>query len=859
MSKVIYEGWMVRYGRRKIGRSFIHMRYFVLEPTLLAYYKKKPEDNQVPIKTLLIDGNCRVEDRGLKTQHGHMVYVLSVYNKKDKYNRITMAAFNIQEQLMWKGKIEFVIDQHQESQVPNGNKYASFEYKSGMDNGRTASSSDCEIQFIAQEDEDDSHTNMLRRTTIGNGPPASVFDWTQEFDSDLTNQNANNQAFSRKHWRLLQCQNGLRIFEELLEVEYLPRSCSRAMKAVGVVEASCEEIFELIMSMDAKRWDCSFQHGSLVEEVDGHTAILYHRLQLDWFPIFVWPRDLCYVRYWRRNDDGSYVVLFRSRVHEKCDPQPGYVRAHIESGGFIISPLKPCNEKPRTQVQHLMQIDLKGWGVGYVSSFQQHCLLQMLNSVAGELLLLQFFSLKSSIVNTREEIGIEEGRKGQRSGVRREDMKERKKNCMKAEVSNPHSRLRELFSQTDERGAPPRIAVMANMASASAPSKKNVKLPESSVHPTPPLDQINAASRHSVMDEDTDDDEEFPIAEEEQEAFRAKHENDAKRTALEEEPVDQIDLSCFSGNLRRDDRDNARDCWRISDGNNFRVRSRRFCFDKSKVPAGKHLMDLVAVDWFKDTKRMDHVARRQGCAAQVASEKGLFSVVFNLQVPGSTHYSMVFYFVTKELVPGSLLQRFVDGDDEFRNSRFKLIPSVPKIRLSQNDRVAFCNESCRVHGLCGRVLEAPRAYWEKQLIATISVVDVDIGSSTVANGVLGLVIGVITTLVVDMAFLVQAQLQLVNSVIFGIRAEIIYYSWCSAPSLSIQVEEKVVAKNMRDGSIALNSCSDDMFVIYSRALRFMHIGANTTEELPERLIGAVRVSHIELSSAIVPKLDPDPS
>lgn len=34
-------------------------------------------------------------------------------------------------------------------------------------------------------------------------------------------------------------------------------------------------------------------------------------------------------------------------------------------------------------------------------------------------------------------------------------------------------------------------------------------------------------------------------------------------------------------------------------------------------------------------------------------------------------------------------------------------------------------------------------------------IDVDIGSSTVANGVLGLVIGVITSLVVDMAFLVQ--------------------------------------------------------------------------------------------------------
>ncbi|GAY48948.1 hypothetical protein CUMW_115510, partial [Citrus unshiu] len=72
-----------------------------------------------------------------------------------------------------------------------------------------------------------------------------------------------------------------------------------------------------------------------------------------------------------------------------------------------------------------------------------------------------------------------------------------------------------------------------------------------------------------------------------------------------------------------------------------------------------------------------------------------------------------------------------------------------------------------------------------------SQIDVDIGYSTVASGVLGLaVIGVITTLIVDMAFLVQA---------------------------------------------------------------------NTTDELPERLIGVIRVSHIELKSAIVPKLEPETS
>ncbi|KAL2551137.1 Protein ENHANCED DISEASE RESISTANCE 2 [Forsythia ovata] len=720
-SKVVYEGWMVRYGRRKIGRSFIHMRYFVLETRLLAYYKKKPQDNVVPIKTFLIDGNCRVEDRGLKTHHGHMVYVLSVYNKKEKYHRITMAAFNIQEALIWKEKIESVIDQHQESQAANGNKFHSFEYKSGTDNGRNGSSSDHESQFSAAEDEDDSNSNLLRRTTIGNGPPESVFDWTKELDSELVNQNSNNQAFARKYWRLLQCQNGLRIFEELLEVDFLPKSCSRAMKAVGIVEATCEEIFELVMSMDATRfeWDCSFQYGSLVEEVDGHTAILYHRLQLDWFPMVVWPRDLCYVRYWRRNDDGSYVVLFRSREHENCGPQPGFVRAHIESGGYNISPLKPRNGRPRTRVQHLMQIDLKGWGVGYISSFQQHCLLQMLNSVAG---------------------------------------------------------LREYFSQTDERTTAPRIPVMVNMTSVSRTSKRSHKLHLSSVHRSPSLDQIQAANKNAVlMDEYSDEDEDFQCAD--QEALPSTIEVEDKRAAYEEEPKEQIDLSIFSGNLRRNDNDKARDCWTLSEGNNFRVRSKNFCYDKSKITAGKHLMDLVAVDWFKDTKRMDHVARRRGCAAQVASDRGLFSIIFNLQVPGSTHYSMVFYFVTKELLPGSLLKRFVDGDDEFRNCRLKLIPSVPK--GSWIVRQSVGSTPC----LLGKAVDCNYIRGPKYLE-----IDVDIGSSTVANGVLGLVIGVITTLVVDMAFLVQAT---------------------------------------------------------------------TTDELPERLIGAVRVSHLELSSAIVPILESD--
>lgn len=51
----------------------------------------------------------------------------------------------------------------------------------------------------------------------------------------------------------------------------------------------------------------------------------------------------------------------------------------------------------------------------------------------------------------------------------------------------------------------------------------------------------------------------------------------------EEEPTHNIDLSCFSGNLKRNENENARNCWRTSDGNNFKVRGKSFGEDKRKV------------------------------------------------------------------------------------------------------------------------------------------------------------------------------------------------------------------------------------------------------------------------------------
>lgn len=50
-----------------------------------------------------------------------------------------------------------------------------------------------------------------------------------------------------------------------------------------------------------------------------------------------------------------------------------------------------------------------------------------------------------------------------------------------------------------------------------------------------------------------------------------------------------------------------------------------------------------------------------------------------LQVPSLDHLSAIAYFVTTEQFPeGSLVSRFLNGDNEFRISRLKLIANIFK-------------------------------------------------------------------------------------------------------------------------------------------------------------------------------------
>ncbi|XP_022754441.1 protein ENHANCED DISEASE RESISTANCE 2-like [Durio zibethinus] len=244
---------------------------------------------------------------------------------------------------------------------------------------------------------------------------------------------------------------------------------------------------------------------------------------------------------------------------------------------------------------------------------------------------------------------------------------------------------------------------------------------------------------------------------------------------------DWIAESINGGSLRYVDLDNGTNGWASPPGDLFSLRSKNYLTKRQKSPAGDYLLAPLGMDWLKSTSKLDNVLgrpdNRVSHALRKAQSQGqsLKSFVFavNIQVPGKDHYSAVFYFATEDpLPPGSLLYRFINCDDAFRNQRFKIVNRIvkgPWIVKKTVGNYAAC--------LLGKSLTC-----NYHRGANYLEIDVDISSSAIANAILHLALGHVTSVTIDMGFVVEAQ---------------------------------------------------------------------TENELPERLIGAIRVCQMEMSSATV--------
>ncbi|KAL5781151.1 hypothetical protein ACOSP7_006180 [Xanthoceras sorbifolium] len=200
--------------------------------------------------------------------------------------------------------------------------------------------------------------------------------------------------------------------------------------------------------------------------------------------------------------------------------------------------------------------------------------------------------------------------------------------------------------------------------------------------------------------------------------------------------------------------DNCPNGWASPPGDKFMIRGPDYLSTKVKIPAGEYLLKPLGFDWVRSSTKIDEVLThrnnrvRRAILDEFPTGDKPFIWAFNIQVPSKDNLSAIAYFVTTKPAPeGSLMDQFLKGDDNFRNSRLKLIANVvqgPWIVKKAVGEQAIC--------IIGRALSCKYCIGENFLE-----VDVDIGSSMMASAIVHLALGYITTLTVDLAFLIEGQ------------------------------------------------------------------------------------------------------
>ncbi|XP_052208964.1 protein ENHANCED DISEASE RESISTANCE 2-like [Diospyros lotus] len=228
------------------------------------------------------------------------------------------------------------------------------------------------------------------------------------------------------------------------------------------------------------------------------------------------------------------------------------------------------------------------------------------------------------------------------------------------------------------------------------------------------------------------------------------------RSPAGEQGGDWRDEAINGGSLKHVDLHTGSNGWASPPGDLFSLRAKNFFSKKQKSPSGEWLLQPAGVDWLRSAAKLENLLARPENrvmhALRKAQSRGecgkTFIIAVNLQVPGRDQHSAVFYFATDDPIhSGSLLQRFVDGDDAFRNQRFKIVNRI--VKGPWIVRTAVGNYSAC---LLGKALTCTYHRGPNYLE-----IDVDIGSSAIASAILHLALGYVTAVTIDMGFLVEAQ------------------------------------------------------------------------------------------------------
>lgn len=669
-------------------------RFLVLSGPNISMFLNNPQESpdEKPIRRGVAGLHQRTEDLGRRTYAGgKILHVFRLYNKLDPEKGGKFACTTAEASNRWISALQLSQEEAEKMEKESKGRRRSLDSTSTSDEGKV---------YIPDE------KNLLP----GFHRLVTFVREEETFDNlSLEANSPGEDAKDSTNWILFKVGNGLRFFEDLNSSKDETKGV--VVRAVGTVEASADSVFELLMNTDKmlrSQWDPLTAESEIIEVVDGHNDIVYSKIQSKYLKQWQRDRDLVYSRFWRRDQDGSYSISQFAISHPKKPPLDGVVRIDDSPGAWEILPLPTLDKGlPRAVVRHTLELTSSGWAKWrptYFADFEETVPYVSLIRIAG---MRDFFAARTSPT---------------------------------APVS-----FHESFSSFHGTSA------KIEMSSINHLEDEEMEIFHDSISvpfEEPEDDSVNQSGRAKQRWREVH----WSVKFKEQLRNASREKSEVNRSETCPRDLDpsakKISWEKLSGSLKESSASNSTSCWSDPGSDQFSVRGETYLRDKIKVSAPKALLTLVAVDWFKSSQRMDKICSRPGSLAQSKAARSIpFLLAINLQVPGNPNYSMVFYFASdRPVLKGSLLDKFANGDDKFRNQTFKLIPRIVEGYWAVKRAVG--TKAC----LLGKAISCQ--YLRKDNYLEI---DCDIGASSVARGIIGVVIGYVTSLVVDLAILIEAS------------------------------------------------------------------------------------------------------
>jgi len=235
-------------------------------------------------------------------------------------------------------------------------------------------------------------------------------------------------------WKVVDTFEGLRILEpwKYNDIE-LPHNemffHSNSSKNIDVVNTPCMRVN---LNVNASSWDAfsaimnfsnplksGIVHSiRVVENIDNGTDVIHMRLNPVYLqPTWTAPRDFCLLRYWRNNNDGSFLICLDSISHNDCPVVSDFVRGEMH-GAYVIVPPKikttgysstkdnDEEEISECMISFIAQVDPKGWlwsSFGYQNNFLKELMLHVFDirdALESERFLQAHFDPIESSINT---------------------------------------------------------------------------------------------------------------------------------------------------------------------------------------------------------------------------------------------------------------------------------------------------------------------------------------------------------------------------------------------------------------------------------------------------------------------------